>query len=553
MSLPLPGLPAAAAVSGRGRAAAFGPHRDTRRRLHRGARLAGVAALLASALSAAVVPRVSPAQPATAAPPAAFTLPVPPTDPAAARAMRLPPEVEAALESARIPSSALVLWVQELGRPVGPRVAWQVDQPVNPASLMKLLPTFAALDLLGPSFAWRTPVWLGGPVRDGVLDGPLVLRGSGDPRLVIERLWLALRRVQQLGVREIRGDIVLDRSAFTGVEGSPAAFDGEPHRPYNVQPDALLLNQRSVVLTFLPDPSSRVARVAMEPALAGVTVPPTVPLAAGPCGDWRGQLRADFGDPARVTLAGAYPAACGERTWPVAPADPAGFNARLLEGLWRDLGGTLRGRVRDGTAPGPQVPPAFEITSPPLAEVVRDINKFSNNVMAQQLFLTLALQPRPTPPPPGGDTGGVPAVPSGGASPAAAREVLAQWAQSRLGEAATGLVIDNGSGLSREQRLSARLLGRLLQLAWVSPVMPEFIASLPVSGADGTVRRMRGTDGRAHLKTGSLRDVAGIAGYVHAPSGRRFAVVAIVNHPAAGAARPAFEALVQSLVVEAAP
>lgn len=516
-------------------------------------RTAGLAAAAAAALCVAAAPLATRAQSAATAPPPApaYTVPVPAPDAPPPRSTRLPPEVEAALDAARIPASAVVLWVQELGRPVAPRVAWQVDQPVNPASLMKLLPTYAALEQLGPAFTWRTPVWLGGPVRDGVLDGPLVLRGSGDPRLVVERLWLALRRVQQLGVREIRGDIVLDRTAFVLADVSPAAFDGEPHRPYNAQPDALLLNQRAVVLGFVPDAAARVARVLVEPPLAGVAVPSTVPLAAGPCGDWRGQLRADFADPARIAFAGAFPAACGERAWPVAPADPAGFNARMVEALWRDLGGTLRGRVRDGAAPGPHVPPAFEIASPSLAEVVRDINKFSNNVMAQQLFLTLALQPRPVPPPTGGEVpASAPAAFPGGATVAGAREALQQWAQSRLGDAAAGLVIDNGSGLSREQRVTARALGRLLQLAWVSPVMPEFVSSLPVSGADGTVRRMRGTDGRAHLKTGSLRDVAGVAGYVHAPSGRRFAVVAIVNHPSAAAARPAFEALVQSLAAE---
>lgn len=456
---------------------------------------------------------------------------------AATSASRLPAEVEAALEAARIPSSALAVWVQDLGRTAGtapspagaPRIAWQADLPLNPASLMKLLPTFAALETLGPAYTWRTPVWLQGPLQDGVLEGSLVIKGQGDPRLVVERVWGLLRRVQQLGVREIRGDIVLDRSAFSLAELSPGDFDGEPLRPYNVGPDALLLNQRVFTLTLMPDPAARVARVAMEPPLAGVSVPATVPLQAGPCNDWRSALRADFSDPSRITLAGAYPGSCGERQWPVAYAEPTSYNTRLLQALWRDLGGTLKGRVREGAAPA-DAPPSFEIVSPPLAEVVRDINKFSNNPMAQQLFLSMALQQRGQ-----GTVGG-------------AREGLSQWAASRLGDSAASLVVDNGSGLSRDNRLSARLLGRLLQVAWASPVMPEFVSSLPVAGADGTTRRLKSLEGRAHLKTGSLRDVAGIAGYVHTPSGRRLAVVALVNHPQAAAARPAFEALLQGLL-----
>jgi len=106
-------------------------------------------------------------------------------------------------------------------------------------------------------------------------------------------------------------------------------------------------------------------------------------------------------------------------------------------------------------------------------------------------------------------------------------------------------VIDSGSGLSREGRLSAALLARLLQLAWASPAMPELMSSLPVNGVDGTLRRSRSDAGHAHLKTGSLNGVAGIAGYVLSDSGRRYVLVAIVNHANAAAARPALDALVQ--------
>jgi len=254
----------------------------------------------------------------------------------------------------------------------------------------------------------------------------------------------------------------------------------------------------------------------------------SVRLAAGPCDDWRSALKASFADALQVRFAGAYPAACGELNWPVADADPASYNARLIEVLWRDMGGKLGGSVVDGTAPS-GVKPSFEIKSPSLAEVVRDINKFSNNVMAQQLFLTLALQRQP----------GVPATPE------AARAVLQDWVIARTGPLPAGTVIDNGSGLSRDARMSAGLLARLLQLAWASPSMPELLSSLPVNGLDGTMRRSRATPGRAHLKTGSLRDVAGVAGFVLSDSGKRYVLVALINHPNANAARPALDALVQ--------
>lgn len=435
----------------------------------------------------------------------------------------LPPSVTAALGD-KVPPEAVVMMVQEVGV-ARPRLAWQVDKPVNPASLMKLFTTFSSLELLGPAWTWSTPVWLQGSVHDGVLDGNLVIKGSGDPKFVLERVWLLLRRVQQSGVREIHGDIVLDRQAFIVPEQNPADFDGDALRPYNVGADALMLNYKAVVLTFTPDPTRGIAIVSADPPMAGVRVDASVPLTPGACDDWRSALRADFSDPAGMRFAGNYASGCGEKIWAVAATDPKSFNARALAGVWQDMGGRLSGTVHDGAAPTTK--PNFVLSSPTLAEVVRDINKYSNNVMAQQLFLTLGLTQR--------DTG----------TPDAARAVVRQWATARLGAPAAALVIDNGSGLSRDSRVTALLLEQLLQVAWASPVMPELMSSLPVSGVDGTLKNSRAPIGRAHLKTGSLRDVAGVAGYVLANSGRRYVVVAIANHPNADAARAAFDALVQ--------
>lgn len=439
----------------------------------------------------------------------------------------LPPEVQRALRDAGVPAEALA--VQILDTHGGRRVLqWQDAKPVNPASLTKLLTTIAALERLGPAWTWTTPVWLAGPVNaGGVLEGSVHIKGSGDPKLVLERVWLLLRQMQQRGVREIRGDIVLDNSAFAVPETSPADFDNEPLRPYNVRPAALLFNFRSSTYSFVPDVAAGVARVGTDAPLAGLVIDRTVPLAlSAPCEDWRGALKAGF-EPGRTRFAGSYALACGEQSWPVADPQPASYEARLIEGLWREMGGALAGSVREG--PAPDRKPSFELRSPPLAELIRDINKYSNNVMAQQLFLTLAREANPRQP----------------ATPDSARETLARWLIERTGGLGEEVVLDNGSGLSRLTRLSAAQLGKLLLLAYDGPVMSELMSSLPVSGLDGTLRRSRATPGRAHLKTGSLRDVAGVAGYVLSNSGRRYVVVAIVNHPQANAARPALDALVQ--------
>ncbi|WP_296510103.1 D-alanyl-D-alanine carboxypeptidase/D-alanyl-D-alanine-endopeptidase [Rhodoferax sp.] len=462
-----------------------------------------------------------------------------------ATAQALPPEVDAALARAKVPRDAVSFLVTEAQGGAAPRLAHRATSPMNPASTMKLVTTIAALDLLGPAYTWATPVYVDGTVQNGVLNGNLHIKGQGDPKLVLERLWLLLHRVQGLGIKTIAGDIVLDRSALEVPEPDPAKFDGEPLRPYNVAPDALLINYKSVVMTFSPDRGANVAYVQYDPPLAGVSLPATVPLAPGAadCGDYRSALKADFADPARIRFAGSYPASCGEKVWPVAYADPKSYAARTVQGLWESMGGKVLGSVRNGAVPATLLAakPALVVNSASLAEVIRDINKYSNNVMAQQVFLTLGRV--------AGNAQGLPTdvvadanLPPG--SFAASRTLLQRWWKDRIGTD-DAPVLENGSGLSRQERISAQAMGRLLQATFAAPFMPELMSSLPITGVDGTLKRIKTrTSGTAHLKTGTLNGVVTLAGYVHAASGKRYVLVAFINHANANEARPALDALV---------
>lgn len=443
----------------------------------------------------------------------------------AAQAQSLPAPVEAALQRAQIPREAVSVWVTPVDQRQPTRLAWQAGNPMNPASVMKLVTTYAALEQLGPTYVWRTPVYLDGVVDQGAFRGTVYIRGAGDPKLVSERLWLMLGRLQGMGVQVIVGDIVIDRSAFHAGGHDAAAFDGEPFRPYNAGPDALLINYKTQVLGFIPDLAAGVARIHYELPMGQLQAPVSVPLAAQgtACGDWRTQLQADWSDPQRIQLGGRYPASCGDKNWPVALPDPDSFALKAVEGMWRSMGGQLTGSVREGLVPA-GLKPAWENQSPALAEVVRDINKFSNNVMTQQVLLTL-----------GKERMGVGSLEAG-------RTALAQWWQMRW-PAADMPVVENGAGLSRNARINAQALGRMLQAAWASSVMPEFVASMPISGMDGTLRRSKAS-ANAHLKTGSLRDANALAGYVHGNSGQRYVLVAMINHANAGAARPVMDALV---------
>lgn len=441
----------------------------------------------------------------------------------------LPPAVVDALAAAGVPDTAVSALVQPLDGSA-PRLAWQPRLAMNPGSVMKLVTGLAALELLGPAHSWPTPVWLQGRLRHGVLHGTLHIRGQGDPRFTPERLWLLLRRVQQWGVHRIHGDIVLDRSAFAPPTQQPGDFDGRPYRPYNVQASALLLADRSLLYTFSPDSAAGVARVQVLPSLAGHAVQATVPLQDGPCGDWQAALQASPQDPQHMRFAGRFAQACGERIWPVAYAEPAQYDARLVAATWQAVGGKLSGTVRDGPAPTSDAP-SFVEHSPPLARLLPDILKHSLNTAAQQVWLSLVKQPQ--------------------ADDAQARSVVQAWLQQRVGELAADALLDNGSGLSRRQRLSAELLGQLLLQAWRSPLAPELLAALPINGVDGTLRRWRASPGRAHLKTGTLDEVSAVAGVVHAASGRPWLLVALVNHPQAPAARAVLDALLQWTIDDA--
>jgi D-alanyl-D-alanine carboxypeptidase/D-alanyl-D-alanine-endopeptidase (penicillin-binding protein 4) len=435
----------------------------------------------------------------------------------------LPEPVAAELRAARVPLNAVAVTLVPLSGS-GITMAINENQPMNPASTMKIATTLAGLELLGPQYVWRTEALATAPLKQGVLDGDLWLRGSGDPRLVVEDLWLLVQRIRGAGVREIRGDLVLDSAAFEPIPHDPGAFDGEALRPYNAGPDALLLNYKAVSFHFVPDPESRQVRVYALPALAGMAVPPTIKTADGACNDWRARVGGDFTDPLRPQFRGSYPLACGDKVWHVNLLTPGEYAQGIFRGLWEASGGTWRGRARDGRAP----PDARRIAaheSRPLAEVIRDINKFSNNVMARQLFLTIGAEVSKQP-----------------ANIERARRAVGDWLVSR-GLDRGEFVLENGAGLSRVERLTSAGLARLLVAAFNSPLMPELMSSLPIVGVDGTMRKRAGAAGSAHIKTGLLNDSRAIAGYVLAASGRRYAIVAMVNHVNAGATQGALDAL----------
>jgi serine-type D-Ala-D-Ala carboxypeptidase/endopeptidase (penicillin-binding protein 4) len=442
-----------------------------------------------------------------------------------AQATGLPQSVKQALRQAHIPLNSVGIVVHEVNARKA-LIGINATQVMNPASTMKLLTTLAGLEMLGPAYKWKTEAWLEGKLDEGVLQGDLILKGYGDPKFTIEQFWLWLRELRARGLREIRGDLVLDRSLFDLPPHDPAAFDHDPLRAYNVGPDALLLNFNALRLRYLPDGPGM--KIISEPALEGVKLDNQLVSQRGPnCDNWDDNIRLQkSGD--TVMLQGSYPSECGEREQNLSIMPHTRYVEAVFRALWQELGGDLHGNSRDGVKGGNAQLFATHYSAP-LAEVIRDINKFSNNVMARQLFLTLGL------------TDGAPA------STNASNQAVRAWLK-QLNLSNEGLVLENGAGLSREERISAQTLSALLLSAYRSPLMPEFVASLPILGVDGTMKKRlhdKPAASHAHLKTGTLEGVKTVAGYIKSRSGREWVMVFFINHANAAGGNRAQDALIE--------
>lgn len=456
----------------------------------------------------------------------------------AAWAQALPDEVLLELRKAKVPTEAVSFSVKTLTPNPKVRLVHRDQEPMNPASVMKLVTTFAGLDQLGPQYTWKTRFYADAPIESGEIKGNLLIKGSGDPKWVIERIAGDFQALRNKGMQSVLGDIVLDRSVFELPNQSAASFDGDGTRPYNATPDGLLVNFKSLTFTVAPDPSGKSVVLSTEPPMADVQIHNSLHLSQGPCADWRSELQAEFRQADLVSLSGRYRTGCGERSWTVAHPDPDQFALKVVKALFLQSGATLTGDVRYGTSP-PGASLLYEGQSLPLAALIADINKYSNNVMAQQLFLTMGLRSHAA------------------ATYASAQQAMGLWWRKAIGVKIPPPELENGSGLSRHERISAYAISELLEKAAEHPNAAVFEQSLGVVGVDGTVKlmglkpNMSAVAGKASLKTGTLKDVIAIAGYVTAASGTRYRVVAMINHPNAPNARPVFEALLNWVVREA--
>ena len=428
---------------------------------------------------------------------------------------QIPQSVINLLNRYKIPQDTLSLYIVDLDHD-HPLLELNPDTPRHPASTIKLLTTFAGLDLLGPDYKWETRFYLDGDLSGGTLNGNLIFQGGGDPFLTRENFWHMLHTLQLRGLKNITGDLIIDDSLFEDETGTTADFDNRPYSVYNTFPDAALVNFQAQEFVILPQKNN--VLIYADPPAYNLEVRNNLQLVAGNCstaGTGVNMSTSLQGSLIIATFSGRYPAACGEQVLlrSIMPNDMYIFG--VFKSLWQEMGGTISGSYRTAAPALPDKPFYLEL-SKPLSEIVTYINKFSNNVMARQLFLTIGQIKKGTP-----------------GSKASAAQAINDWLVS-AGITAPELVLDNGSGLSRNSRISARTMGKLLEYAWNSPLQPEFLSSLPIAGLDGTMRkRLNGKipDGKVRIKTGLIREVRSMAGYIYSRNNRHYAIVALQNYP----------------------
>ncbi|WP_434672448.1 D-alanyl-D-alanine carboxypeptidase/D-alanyl-D-alanine endopeptidase [Pseudomonas sp. R1-15] len=443
-------------------------------------------------------------------------LALPVTTQAATINTALSPNVQKALKNSKLQDNALSLVMVPLNGPGTPTL-YNADVSVNPASTMKLVTTYAALEMLGPNHQWKTEFYTDGTLSGGILNGNLYLKGGGDPKLNMEKLWLLMRDLRANGVQQITGDLVLDRSFFIQPQLPEFNDDGnDENKPFLVKPDSLLVNLKA--LRFVARNDAGRVLISVEPPIASIRIENVVKAAnSKQCtGGVRYNPVAQADGSMTVTVSGQLGEGCSSQTY-LSLLDHATYTAGAVRAIWKELGGSIQGNDRLAATPknAKLLARAF---SPDLAEIIRDINKYSNNTMAQQLFLSLGAEFRNE---------------ADGDDAKAAQRVVRQWL-AKKGITAPHLVMENGSGLSRAERVSAREMAAMLQAAWRSPYAAEFISSMPIAGTDGTMRKRLKTTamaGEAHVKTGTLNTVRAIAGYSRDINGNTWAVVAILNDP----------------------
>lgn len=481
----------------------------------------------------------------------------------AAAQSSIPNGVEQAIKRSGIPKESISIAVTEIPSAVNPKpqtrsiLSWRDEVAMNPASTIKLLTTLVALDILGPKYRWKTELFTDGAIKNGTLKGNIYFVGHGDPKWIPEELESLTKQLRALGIQRIDGNLIFDRSAYAKQVMEEVTIDGETLRAYNVPPDPLLYAFRTLSVQINPNKNGDGFQISYTPKLARFTIQNEIAVSQAPCDGIKRSIQLEIvPNPSDLSgsqsknksvlqwqaiVSGELPLNCRGITLNVVKFDPDTFLTLGFTAAWESSGG-LWARPPRGQAGSVAIyaRPLLSYEGLSLLDAAKDINKFSNNVMARQVFLTLALEKMGKP-----------------ADIASAESVVQAWLNQR-GLDFPELIIENGSGLSRNEAISARNLNALLVSAQNLPIAETFTNTLPVAGSEGTMRNRLINQLRkflhlkkkpeARIKTGSLNNVRTISGYVFSKSGRIYAVTSFINDPKANQGQEVHDQLLSWLL-----
>ncbi len=426
---------------------------------------------------------------------------------------RLPISIISKLNARGVGEYGISAYVRDVNSPK-PLLAYQDETARVPASVMKLITSYASLGILGPNYRWPLDVYTQGSIRNGTLQGNLYIKGYGSPEFNREELRKVLRGIRQKGIRNISGRIVFDNTYFNSASKYHGAFDSKSQVAYNAKPDALLFNKRLN--------SFQIRAVGKRVVVNNLTPTHNLKI-VNKMRKTRRSCRPRISVSKRaglttVTFRGKYSRRCGTRTYTRVISEPANMIYGTMRSMWKqEVGGRLNTHFAMGQVPR-NARPLLRTYSRTLAQILPTIDKNSNNVMARQLLLSIGAK-----------------ASRGRGTERNGAKAIARWLASR-GLNFPELRIENGSGLSRTARISARHVSDLLIDAYRSPYRNVLMQALAVAGVDGTMkRRLRSTPvrGRGYFKTGTLRDVRSIAGYVKAANGKTYVMAILHNDPKA--------------------
>ena len=375
----------------------------------------------------------------------------------------------------------------------------KADELMNPASNVKIVTSSAVLARLGPEFRFSTDFACGTGLKAGGTCDPLYIKGRGDPSLFTERIYGICGELAHRGIRKV-GDIVVDDTYFDNVRNGPGWEQERADRPYMAPAGAMSVNHNSVGIFVSPGESEKSrATVEVEPWSDYFIIDNRVVTVSKKSLRRLTPASAPLGDKQKITVVGRLPQGRGTAVFYKKIDHPPLYAGETFKAILTARNVAVTGRVRTGVMPA-EAFVVYTYRSPSLAEIVRDLNKVSNNFIAEQLLKTLGAEVKG---PPGTWAKGVSAI----------EDYLAE-----LGIAKGTYILKNGSGLNDTNRFSAAQIAKLLtEVAQHSNVYPEMAASLGIAGRDGTIRaRMEHTaaEGRLRGKTGTLDSVTALSGYV---------------------------------------